>query len=198
MNALEELDFIQSTIEDCQMCKLASTRKTIVFGEGNPEADIMFIGEGPGADEDTTGRPFVGKAGQLLTKILESVGIHRSDVYITNIVKCRPPGNRNPQIDEVSACERYLLAQIEAISPKVIVALGNVPKAFFLGPDVGGITKVRGQLMRWEAGDIDVLPMFHPSYLLRNDSRQKGSPKWQTWQDAQQLAELVRSKAQNE
>ena len=191
MTPQEQLDALAQTIDNCQLCKLSKTRKTIVFGEGNPHAKILFIGEGPGADEDRTGRPFCGKAGQLLTKILHSANINREDVYITNIVKCRPPGNRNPQDDEIAACERYLLAQIEAICPQIIVALGNVPKSFFLGNETGGITKVRGRVLKWESGGIDVFPMFHPSYLLRNSSRQKGSPKWQTWQDALELARLI-------
>jgi len=174
--------------EGCRLCRLCEGRQTIVFGEGSAEAALMFVGEGPGADEDRSGRPFVGRAGQLLTKILASVGLRREDVYITNVVKCRPPGNREPKDDEVACCERYLLAQIETIAPKVIVTLGNVSKAFFLGPDVGGITKVRGRFFRWAAGDIDVFPMYHPSYLLRNDSRAEGSPKWQTWQDIKELA----------
>ena len=190
----EELAAIQATIVGCTLCRLCEKRSNIVFGEGRANAKVMFIGEGPGADEDKTGRPFVGRAGQLLTKILQGVGWQREDVYITNIVKCRPPGNRDPKEDEMFLCERYLLAQIEAISPLVIATLGNVPKNYFLG-DIGGITRVRGQLYKWKAGGIDIFPMYHPSYLLRNEGRHEGSPKWQTWQDIKALAQIVENKA---
>ena len=190
----EELAAIQATIEGCTLCRLCEKRTNIVFGEGTANAKVMFIGEGPGADEDKTGRPFVGRAGQLLNKILQGVGWQREDVYITNIVKCRPPGNRDPKEDEMFLCERYLLAQIEAISPLVIATLGNVPKKYFLG-DIGGITRVRGKLYKWEAGGIDIFPMYHPSYLLRNEARHEGSPKWQTWQDIKALEQIVKDKA---
>ncbi len=190
----EQMEALKTTIDGCELCRLCEKRTNIVFGEGTAEAKVMFVGEGPGADEDKTGRPFVGRAGQLLTKILTSVGWAREDVYITNIVKCRPPGNRDPKEDEMFCCERYLLAQIETISPQVIATLGNVPKNYFLG-DIGGITRVRGKIYKWEAGGIDIFPMYHPSYLLRNEGRHKGSPKWQMWQDIQTLASIVKEAA---
>jgi len=186
----QQLDALALGAQDCRSCPLCETRHHIVFGEGTAEHRIMFVGEGPGRDEDLCGHPFVGKAGQLLTKILESAGIDRSRVYITNIVKCRPPGNRNPLPNEIECCERFLLTQIEAIDPKIIVAMGNVAKAFFLGPKVGGITKVRGRFFPWEVvAGIEIFPMFHPSYLLRNDARHHGSPKWQTWEDVKLLVQ---------
>ncbi len=172
---------IQRTIGECHRCNLAEKRDQTVCGEGPLDAKLMFVGEGPGADEDLQGRPFVGRAGQLLTKILESAGIKREEVYITNIVKCRPPDNRVPQIEEVLRCQQYLEAQIAIIGPKIIVALGNTPTKWFLHSN--GITRLRGRWFTWRG--IDLMPMFHPSYLLRNDSRAKGSPKDLTWQDIQ-------------
>jgi uracil-DNA glycosylase len=172
----------------CVACDLAKTRKTVVFGEGNPVAQVMLVGEGPGADEDERGRPFVGKAGQLLDRILAAGGIERTEVYIANMVKCRPPGNRNPEAAEIKACEPWLLQQIRLIQPQIIVTLGNVPTQHFLGAHTR-ITRVRGQWHKINqlapslGVNVPVYPMFHPSYLLRNDSREKGSPKWQTWQD---------------
>jgi uracil-DNA glycosylase family 4 len=190
----EQLEALAKAAEGCTACRLCEGRRTIVFGEGSAEARVMFVGEGPGREEDETGRPFVGAAGRLLTKILTAGGLSRDEVYITNVVKCRPPGNRNPADEEVAACERYLLAQIETIAPRIIVALGNVAKTFFLGANVGGITKVRGRVFPWAAGDLEVIPMYHPSYLLRNDTRSEGGPKWQTWQDMKTLTRRLQER----
>ncbi len=148
----------------------------------------MLIGEAPGETEDQTGRPFVGKAGQLLTQILAAVGIDRSEVYITNVVKCRPPGNRVPTKTEMDACWDWLVAQIALINPLLIVTLGNTPTQKLLGT-TGGITQVRGRFFTWKG--IEVFPMFHPSYLLRNPSKKKGSPKYLTWQDIKAVKERL-------
>ncbi len=158
--------------------------ENLVFGEGNPDAQAMLVGEAPGEDEDLSGRPFVGRAGQLLDKVLASVGIARDDVYITNIVKFRPPGNRNPRPEEVAAGEWVLLEQIKLIRPQVIVPLGNVPTQYFLGT-TQGITKTRGKWYDWHG--VRVFPVFHPAYLLRNASRERGAPKWITWTDMKEL-----------
>lgn len=173
-----------AVMEKCQRCKLCNSRHSVVPGEGPMDASVMFVGEGPGADEDTQGRPFVGKAGQLLTKILTAARIPRKEVYITNIVKCRPPENRVPQIEETLSCQIYLEAQIALIAPKVIVSLGNTPTQWFLNC-TGGITRMRGRWFSWHGTEL--MPMFHPSYLLRNESREKGGPKDLTWQDIQQV-----------
>ena len=176
---------IEGRIAQCQMCPLGLLRKNTVPGEGNLYSPILFVGEGPGEEEDNQGRPFVGKAGQLLTKILESVNIAREDVYIANMVKCRPPNNRVPTSLEIQSCYQYLLAQIEVINPRMIVPLGSTALNFFLGEDQQ-ITKVRGREFIWK-GNIIIFPMFHPSYLLRNPSKEKGSPKDLTWQDIKKV-----------
>ena len=162
---------IREEIGDCRRCRLCEKRSTIVFGVGNPEARVLFVGEGPGAEEDAQGIPFVGKAGQLLTDIIgKGMGLRREDVYIANVVKCRPPGNRTPQPDEVSACIPFLDAQIAAIRPEVIVALGATAlQALLAAP--AQITKVRG---RWtDYKGIPLMPTFHPSYLLRNPAAKR-------------------------
>jgi len=160
------LDAIVAEMGDCQRCKLSQGRKTIVFGEGNPNATILFIGEGPGKDEDEQGRPFVGRAGQLLTDIIEKgMKIKRGEVYICNIVKCRPPENRNPEKDEIEACFPFLDKQIKAVSPKVIIALGKLAASTLRGREVK-ITQERGGWFDYEG--IKVMPTYHPSYLLRN------------------------------
>jgi DNA polymerase len=173
----------------CTLCRLKESRTHVVFGEGSPKSLVIFIGEGPGEVEDQTGRPFVGPAGQKLTEILTAAGIPREDVFITNMVKCRPPQNRTPLRDEIETCWPYLEAQIRHIRPKIIVALGNVPAQYFLNT-TDGITKLRGQFFPWKDG-IEIFPMFHPSYLLRNPSREKGSPKYLTWQDILKLKERL-------
>jgi DNA polymerase len=182
----EALLAIRRDLGECARCKLAGGRTHLVFGVGNPRAELMFVGEGPGADEDRQGEPFVGKAGQLLTKMIEAMGFRREDVYIANVVKCRPPGNRNPEPDEIAACEPFLRAQITAISPKVIVALGKFA-AQTLMRDPTPITKLRG---RWSSyGGVKLMPTFHPAYLLRSPEEKK-----RAWEDLQLvMKELGRS-----
>lgn len=175
----------------CRRCALWENRTQVVFGEGRVPADLMFIGEAPGEVEDQSGRPFVGPAGQLLTKILESAGIPREEVYITNVVKCRPPGNRVPTKDEMAACWEWLSAQIGLVQPKIIVTLGNTPTHWLLGRN-DGINDLRGRFFPWKGG-IEIFPMFHPSYLLRNPSSAKGSPKYLTWQDIKAVKERLSS-----
>ncbi|HEY6010242.1 MAG TPA: uracil-DNA glycosylase [Nitrospirota bacterium] len=175
-SSVSSLDEIRREIGDCTRCKLFKGRNTIVFGEGNPSAALVFVGEGPGFDEDQQGRPFVGAAGQLLTDIIvKGMKLKREDVYICNIVKCRPPGNRNPEPDEVEACIGFVKKQIAAIKPKVIVTLGNVPTQCLLGTKQG-ITKMRGVWQEYDG--ILVMPTFHPSYLLRSPGEKK-----RVWED---------------
>jgi len=179
--ALMSLDKLCSTAQKCQKCPLCTSRKNVVFGEGSPNADLMFIGEGPGYDEDQQGRPFVGKAGDLLTKMITAMQFTREQVYIANIVKCRPPKNRNPLPEEAAVCLPYLQRQIELIQPKVIVILGAVPLKYLLNKT--GITRLRGQ---WDSyNNIKVMPTFHPAYLLRDPSA-----KAVTWGDLQQVMKL--------
>jgi DNA polymerase len=157
---------LEEQILSCQMCGLGKGRKNAVPGEGNLEAELMFVGEAPGRDEDIQGRPFVGKAGQLLSKIIEAMHFKREEVYITNIVKCRPPENRTPHVDEIETCKPYLLSQIEMIQPRVIVSLGKVASDFFIHSRLG-MTALRGNFSDY--GKIRVMPTFHPSYLIRNE-----------------------------
>jgi uracil-DNA glycosylase len=179
-----ELEAVREVCVRCVACKLSATRRNVVFGEGDSDARLMVIGEGPGEDEDRTGRPFVGRAGQLLDQILAAVSIPRERVFIGNIVKCRPPGNRNPEPDEIASCDHWLLDQIRLIQPQIIVTLGNVPTQWAL-ETTQGITKTRGQWGTFKklSVPIKVMPMFHPAYLLRNPVRTTGGPKWLTWQD---------------
>ncbi|MBU4320554.1 MAG: uracil-DNA glycosylase [Nitrospinae bacterium] len=177
------LNALREEIGDCQRCKLSKGRKNIVFGEGSIDAEIMFIGEGPGEDEDIQGRPFVGKAGQLLTKLIEKMGFKREDVYIGNIVKCRPPFNRDPEEDEINACSPFIRKQAEIISPKVIVSLGRISTQTLIGLKIP-IGKLRGKFYQFE--DIPLMPTFHPSYLLRNPK-----DKWLVWEDAQKVLERL-------
>ena len=160
----------------------------LVFGEGDPDANLMLVGEAPGEDEDLNGRPFVGRAGQLLDRILESVGIDREDVYVTNIVKFRPPGNRNPTPAELAASEPVLLREIALVNPQVIATLGNVPTQYFRG-DREGISKCHGTWSEWQG--IRLYPLYHPAYLRRNPSREEGAPKWQMWEDMKRLKEAL-------
>ena len=179
------LDALKAKAQSCRACRLTEGRTQVVFSRGNPEARLMFVGEAPGADEDRQGLPFVGKAGQLLDRILEAAGIDPNEVYITNVVKCRPPNNRTPLPDEVKICTQlWLLPEIEIVRPQIIVPLGSVATQFFLGQKVS-ITKARGQWFEWNG--IKVFPMFHPAYLLRNPSRAPGSPKALTWRDIQEV-----------
>jgi uracil-DNA glycosylase family 4 len=166
----DRLVAIRTALGDCTRCKLCGGRKNLVFGVGNPEAELVFVGEGPGADEDLQGEPFVGKAGQLLTKMIEAMGYTRDSVYICNVVKCRPPGNRNPEPDEIAACEPYLRAQLDAIRPRAIVALGKFAAQTLLR-DATPITRLRGH-WRTYAG-IDLMPTFHPAYLLRSPEEKR-------------------------
>jgi len=168
---------VRTDLGDCTRCKLSGGRTHLVFGVGNPAAEVMFVGEGPGADEDRQGEPFVGKAGQLLTKMIEAMGFGRGDVYIANVVKCRPPGNRNPEPDEIEACEPFLRAQIAAIGPKVIVALGKFAAQTLLR-DGTPITRLRGRWARY--GGVKLMPTFHPAYLLRSPEEKK-----KAWEDLQ-------------
>jgi DNA polymerase len=154
-------------IKDCQKCPLAASRTQVVFGDGHPHADIMFVGEAPGFHEDRLGKPFVGAAGKLLDRLLTDIGLQRRDVYIANVIKCRPPGNRNPRAEEIEACKPYLFKQIELIQPKVICTLGNFSTQVLLGQKVG-ITKVRGQA--FERGSYLVVPMLHPAAALHRES----------------------------
>ncbi len=168
---------VREELGECVRCKLAPGRTKLVFGVGNPEAELMFVGEGPGADEDAQGEPFVGRAGQLLTKMIEAMGYRRSDVYIANVVKCRPPGNRNPEPDEMDACEPFLKAQIRAVQPKAIVALGKIAAQTLLR-DTTPISRLRGRWATYEGTRL--MPTFHPAYLLRSPEEKK-----KAWEDLQ-------------
>ena len=192
-NEFHTMDFddLKHTCLDCQKCSLSETRQNVVFGTGPVPCDLMAIGEGPGEQEDNSGIPFVGRAGQLLTKIIESVGLNREvDCYITNIVKCRPPGNRNPELKEVEACQGYLIRQIQIVQPKVLLLIGSPCLKSILGPSYT-ITQSRGQWFTTSVDYMDqplfIMPLFHPSYLLRNASKEKGKPKWLTWQDMKEV-----------
>jgi uracil-DNA glycosylase len=178
------LDALRAAIGDCQRCKLASHRTNLVFGVGNPNARLAFVGEGPGADEDAQGEPFVGRAGQLLTEIItKGMRLRREDVYIANVIKCRPPGNRNPEPDEVASCEPFLVRQLELIRPEVVVALGKFAAQTLLRSKTP-ITQLRG---RWfDYRGIRLMPTFHPAYLLRNPG-----DKRLVWQDIQQVMQVL-------
>jgi uracil-DNA glycosylase family 4 len=178
------LDEIRKELGDCMRCKLHRTRRTLVFGEGNGKAKLMLIGEGPGFDEDLQGRPFVGKAGQLLTKILQSIHLQREEVYITNIIKCRPPQNRNPEPDEINSCNPFLMKQIHAIQPKIICALGTFSAQTLLKTDVK-ITALRGK--SHDMAGIKVFPTYHPAYLLRNPERKR-----EVWEDMKQISKWMK------
>ena len=165
------LNQMEKIVQNCHLCQLSKTRKNIVFGEGDINAEIMFIGEGPGANEDQSGKPFVGRAGELLTKIIENVlHIKREDTYIANIVKCRPPNNRVPTAQEVKSCIPYLLKQIDIINPKIIITLGATAYNN-LTQDTTPISKIRGEVLNF--GNAKLIPTFHPSFLLRNPSAKK-------------------------
>lgn len=168
------LEEIRRELGDCRRCKLCEGRKQIVFGSGSPKARLVFVGEGPGAEEDAQGLPFVGAAGQLLTKMIQAMGLRRDDVYICNVVKCRPPGNRNPEPDEIAACEPFLRAQLQSIQPEVVVALGKFAAQTLLRESTP-ITRLRGQWRTYEG--MRLMPTFHPAYLLRNPAEKK--PAWE-------------------
>lgn len=177
---LKTFEVLKDEVFNCTKCGLSKLRKNIVFGEGNISAELMFIGEGPGEEEDNTGRPFVGRAGKLLTKIIEAMNIKREDVYIANIIKCRPPGNRNPKEEEVKACYDYLINQIMLIKPKIIVTLGSPSTCTIFGREIK-ISKVRGLFYDWDHG-IKIMPTFHPAYLLRNPKEKR-----LVWEDMQKV-----------
>ncbi len=175
----ETLEALQHEIGDCKLCKLCKSRTHIVFGEGNPNARLAFVGEGPGYDEDKSGRPFVGEAGQLLTRIIQAMKLSREDVYICNVVKCRPPGNRTPQPDEIRACMPFLKHQLFLIQPEFICALGAVAAQTLLKTEVS-ISKLRGKFHTYK--NIKVMPTFHPAYLLRSPDKKR-----EVWEDVQKI-----------
>jgi uracil-DNA glycosylase len=169
---------------DCSRCKLHTLGRTqVVFGVGDPNADLMFVGEAPGADEDIQGEPFVGRAGQLLTKIIEAIGLRREDVYIANVIKCRPPGNRNPEPDEVEQCEPFLFRQIDTVKPKVIVALGKFAAQCLLRSN-DPITRIRGREFKYR--DAILIPTYHPAYLLRTPSAKR-----EVWEDMKRVRAIL-------
>jgi uracil-DNA glycosylase len=180
----EALRAIREDIGDCTRCKLHRLgRRQVVFGVGNPSADLMFVGEAPGGDEDVQGIPFVGRAGQLLTKIIEAIGLTRDDVYIANVIKCRPPENRNPEPDEVETCEPFLFQQIDSIKPKVIVALGTfAAKALLKTQD--SISRLRGRTYDYRGAKL--VPTFHPAFLLRSPERKRD-----VWEDMKKVRALL-------
>jgi DNA polymerase len=182
------LEALREEIGDCRRCKLSRKRQTIVFGEGNPDADLMFIGEAPGREEDLQGRPFVGDAGKLLTRLIEKMGFAREEVYIGNIIKCRPPMNRDPEDDEVTTCVPFITRQIEIIAPRVIVSLGRISAHILINTKIP-ISKLRGTFSAYKG--IPLMPTFHPAYLLRNPK-----DKWLVWEDAQKI--LARLKEERE
>ena len=183
--ALQKLRALQAEeMGDCTRCKLCSGRKNIVFGVGNPQAKVVFVGEAPGADEDAQGEPFVGRAGQLLTRMIEAMGMRRQDIYICNVIKCRPPGNRDPQPDEVASCEPFLKKQLSIIQPKIIVALGRYACQCLLQTKQP-ISRLRGQWASYEG--IALMPTFHPAYLLRSPDKKR-----ETWQDLRAVLDKLK------
>jgi uracil-DNA glycosylase len=187
-NPADALAAVRLDIGDCTRCKLHTLGRTqIVFGVGNPEADLMFVGEAPGADEDVQGIPFVGRAGQLLTKIIEAIDLKREDVYIANVIKCRPPGNRNPDPDEVETCEPFLFRQIDIIKPKVIVALGKFAAQTLLRT-LDPISRLRGRVFTYRGAKL--VPTFHPAYLLRNPASKR-----EVWEDMKLVKKLLTAEA---
>jgi len=180
------LQAVREELGDCRRCRLSEGRSNIVFGEGSPEARVVFVGEGPGAEEDRTGRPFVGKAGKLLDKMIEAVEWRREDVYICNLVKCRPPGNRNPELDEVASCRSFLESQLRSIRPAVIVTLGKPAASTLLNRNVA-ITRERGIWNEWEG--IPVMPTFHPAYLLRQYTQKNRQAVWDDLRAVRERAE---------
>jgi len=188
-NAADALAAVRTDIGDCTRCKLHALGRTqIVFGVGNPHADLMFVGEAPGADEDIQGIPFVGRAGQLLTKIIEAIALTREDVYIANVIKCRPPQNRNPEPDEVETCEPFLFRQVDIIKPRVIVALGKFAAQTLLRtPDP--ISRLRGRVYDYRGAKL--IPTFHPAYLLRNPSSKR-----EVWEDMKLAKRLLSPKSE--
>lgn len=186
MTVESDLEEVKQLCELCNNCSLAQSRTNIVFSAGVPNSKLMLIGEAPGYNEDKQGEPFVGKAGQLLDKIFASVGLSRKEnIYICNTIKCRPPENRDPLPEEKETCRAFLDAQIEILKPRIILLCGKVALNSMLNT-TSGITRVRGKWFEGPYGS-KMMPIFHPSYLLRNDSHEKGSPKWLMWQDIQEV-----------
>ncbi len=183
-SAVEALTAIRDDIGDCTRCKLHTQgRKQIVFGVGNPAADLMFVGEAPGADEDTQGIPFVGRAGQLLTKMIEAMGLGRDEVYIANVLKCRPPGNRNPEPDEIETCEPFLFRQLASVQPKVVIALGAFAARTLLKTG-DPISRLRGRVYDYRGAKL--IPTFHPSFLLRSPGYKR-----EAWEDLKKALVLL-------
>lgn len=180
----EQLSLIYEEALNCKECGLCKTRKNMVFGVGNPDADLVFVGEAPGREEDKQGEPFVGEAGELLTRIIEAIGLKRSEVYITNVLRCRPPANRNPLPQEVDTCLPYLARQLEIIKPKVICALGKFAAQSLLQTQIP-ITRLRGKFQSYH--NIKVMPTFHPAYLLRNPSDKK-----LVWEDMKKIRDCLK------
>ncbi len=179
------LEQIREALGDCTRCKLHQGRTTLVFGVGHPDADLMFVGEAPGRDEDRQGEPFVGRAGQLLTKIIESIGLTRDQVYIANVIKCRPPQNRNPELDEVQTCEPFLFQQLDVIRPRVVVALGAFAVRTLLRSEQS-ISRLRGQVFDYRGAKL--VPTFHPAFLLRSPDRKRD-----VWEDMKKVRALLSS-----
>jgi uracil-DNA glycosylase family 4 len=176
---------VREEIGECTRCILHTLgRQKVVYGVGNPDANLMFVGEAPGADEDAQGEPFVGRAGQLLTKIIEAIGLARGDVYIANVIKCRPPGNRNPEPIEVATCQPFLFRQIDIVQPRVIVALGTFAAHTLLQTDAP-ISRLRGKVFDYRGGS-KLIPTFHPAYLLRSPDRKRD-----VWEDMKQVRALL-------
>ncbi len=178
------LSMLQKEVKTCTKCPLARTRRTVVFGEGNEQADLVFVGEAPGEEEDLQGRPFVGRAGKFLDQMIQRVGLSRKDVFICNVLKCRPPNNRDPEPAEVEMCKGYLVAQLQFIRPKMICALGRHAYNTLMGVDAR-ITKIRGQFTEYNG--IKLLPTYHPSFLLRNEERIK-----EALEDMEKLREVLK------
>lgn len=178
------LPLLRKQVSECRKCPLAATRTNAVFGEGSNRAQLLFIGEAPGEEEDLQGRPFVGRAGKFLDQMIEKIGLRRDEVFICNVLKCRPPNNRDPEPVEVEACKNYLLSQLELISPKIICTLGKHAYNTLFGVDEK-ITRIRGVLTSYEG--IKLLPTYHPAFLLRNQNRVK-----EVWEDMERLKQLLR------
>lgn len=181
----DRLDQIRADLGECTRCQLHTGRTTLVYGVGNPDAALMFVGEAPGREEDRQGIPFVGRAGQLLTKIIEAIELQRDDVYIANVIKCRPPNNRNPEPDEVRTCEPFLFSQIDAIRPRVIVALGSFAMRTLLRDDKTPISKARGRVYSFRGAKL--IPTFHPAFLLRSPDRKRD-----VWEDMKRVRSILR------
>lgn len=186
LDSVDDLDSLRALCASCRECPLRKSAAQVVFGRGSPDAVLMFVGEAPGADEDRKGEPFVGKAGQLLDKIIGVAGINRSDIYITNVCKCRPPGNRTPKDSEADACQPYLTRQIEIIQPRIIVCLGSLATQRLVHPRAK-VTSVRGRV--FEKGGIKIIPTFHPAALLRDPEKKK--PVWQDFKIIRTLYDKV-------